>query len=606
MQEKQPYPRTINRYFCFITYVFFCSIYSSFSFSDTVKVGVLATRGSIETHYRWQPTLDWLSKKIPNKSFILSPLTLSQMEDAVKKQRVDYIITNPGQAVQLGRQLPLSWLATLNSRNGNATSGSNYTTGSALVVRQNSAYHSIKSLSGHPLVIVNKNAFGGYLTMRFEVKKRGLNESHYFSNTRELGYPLDALIYQLRDNHIEGAIVPVCLLETMITEGLVDKSKFRVINDIAPRGFACATSTSLYPNWSFAKIGLDGAPLTKKITKALLSLPSDNKAAVTTNALGWTPPVSQLSVDKLYQNLAMHPLQKPWWQEAILWVQQNQQWGWMIFVFIITLTAYHFLLEYRFNCSKQKLEHTLHSLKEKNSMLEHAQRVAIVGELGSSLAHEINQPLATIQHYNHGILLRIKKGEPIHTLIPFLEKIEQQVMRADQIIQRLRKLIDKRITPKSDCDMNDLIFDTLSILDYDIKNKGIEITLQHQYERNTVWGDPVGLQQLLLNLINNATEACLQSNQSSHQVNITTQHIAQNLIITIKDNGMGLENDDPLLSKPFLTTKKNGLGLGLAICRNVIEEHNGSLSLTSSHPAGCEATITLPLTIDSSRKEKDA
>ncbi|HEY7866772.1 MAG TPA: PhnD/SsuA/transferrin family substrate-binding protein [Psychromonas sp.] len=566
---------------------------------QTVDVGILATRGEAEAHHRWQPTMDWLSEQIPHTTFVLYPFTLNQMEKAVENQTVDFVITNPGQAVQLGRQFSLSWLATLNRANGNKQSGTTHAIGSAFIVRYDSLYQSIESLSGQPLAAVNEHAFGGYLTMRFEINQLGLNQSQYFSNTQFIGFPLDALLYQLRDKHIEGAIVPVCLLERMDKEGLIEKARFRVIRNMAPPGFSCATSTPLYPNWSFANTGRKDDHLAKPIARALLSLPSSHPASVAANSLGWTSPVSQLSVDKLYQSLDIHPLQKPWWNEAISWLKRNQQWGWMLFILVIVLNGYHFLLEYRFSRSKRELENTLHSLKEKNTMLEHAQRVAIVGELGSSLAHEINQPLAAIRNYSQGGLLRLKKGQPAQDLVPVLEKIELQVVRADKIIQRLRALINKRAIAKSDCDIKSIISDTLSLLDYDFKKKNIQLIQCHEKDKYLLWGDPVGLQQVLLNVLNNAAEACLQGAvQEGHQIHIDTKMDGQNLIIIIRDNGVGLTAHYQTLSKVFFTTKENGLGLGLAICRDVVEDHNGSFLLESSSPQGCQVTVSLPIKCD--------
>ena len=232
-------------------------------------------------------------------------------------------------------------------------------------------------------------------------------------------------------------------------------------------------------------------------------------------------------------------------------------------------------------------------------MLEHAQRVAIVGELGSSLAHEINQPLAAIRNYSQGGLLRLKKGQPAQDLVPVLEKIELQVVRADKIIQRLRALINKRAIAKSDCDIKSIISDTLSLLDYDFKKKNIQLIQCHEKDKYLLWGDPVGLQQVLLNVLNNAAEACLQGAvQEGHQIHIDTKMDGQNLIIIIRDNGVGLTAHYQTLSKVFFTTKENGLGLGLAICRDVVEDHNGSFLLESSSPQGCQVTVSLPIKCD--------
>jgi len=560
-----------------------------------VDVGVLATRGVLEAKQRWQPTLIWLQEQIPNSEFRLHPYTLAEMETAVQQQRVDILVTNPGQAVRLGRQYPLSWLATLNSQLGDGT----HVIGSALIVRADSHYQHLVDVSGDKIAAVASNAFGGYLTMLLAVQNQGINPTAFFSDVSFLGFPVDAIIYQLRDGYFDAAVVPVCQLESMLEEGLIVESAFRVLNNISPSDFTCAVSTRLYPNWSIAKTTAISATLAKKITRALFALPANHPASIAAHSTGWIPPISQLSVDQLYRDLDIHPLQRPLWQEAVVWIKKNQQWAWVVFLFVLLLSVYHLILEYRFSRSERVLKATLNRLKEKNAMLEHAQRVAIVGELGSSLAHEINQPLTAILNYSQGGLLRIKKGAATTDIVPVLEKIQQQVKRADDIVQRLRTLINKRTVAKSSCDIETLISDTLELVEYDFHQKNI--TVNRVCLGNTVIlnADIVGLQQALLNILNNAADACLMRKlpQSiDNEIKIKSQYTADKLTLTLTDNGVGLTAANAELQNAFFTTKKDGLGLGLAICRDVIDAHHGQFTLTPADPVGCCVTITLPLT----------
>jgi len=413
-----------------------------------------------------------------------------------------------------------------------------------------------------------------------------------------LGFPVDAIIYQLRDGYVDAAVVPVCQLESMLEEGLIQQGVFRVLDDISPDNFACALSTQLYPNWSIAKTSSISATLAKKITRALLALPSDHVASIAAYSTGWTPPISQLSVDQLYRDLDMHPLQRPWWLEAAVWIKKNQQWAWVVFLFVLLLSVYHFILEYRFSRSERKLTATLNRLKEKNAMLEHAQRVAIVGELGSSLAHEINQPLAAILNYSQGGLLRINKGADANEITPALEKIQQQVKRADGIVQRLRTLINKRAVAKSRCDVQVLLTGTLELLEYDFQQKNITVSQSCVGNAVEIEADVVGLQQVLLNVLNNAADACLMRDPAvpiNNQISIECHYSDDKLILTVTDNGIGLTASNTELQNVFFTTKKEGLGLGLAICRDVIEAHHGQFALVAADPIGCRVSIQLPL-----------
>lgn len=576
---------------------------------QTIEVGVLAIRGKLAAQQRWQPTMDWLSERIPGKHFVLKPFNLEEMAEAVKKVEVDFVITNPGQAVRLGRQYDLSWMATMTSHNYDDQSvSSTRSIGSALVVRRMSPYISFEQLSGKPIAAVSENAFGGYLTMRYQVVQEGLNPNHFFSNTHFLGFPIDASLYQLREGHIEAAVVPACLVENMISEGLLVAEQYRVIGNQAPEGFRCQVSTPLYSNWSFAKTERASSSLAKQMSQVLFAMPKSSAPAIAANASGWTSPTSLLPIDKLYQQLDMHPLQQPWWKEALIWLKYNQQWAWAFFLLVVFLNAYHFWLEYKFSRSKKQLEATLNKLKSKSEQLEHSQRIAVVGELGSSLAHEINQPLAAIRNYSEGGLLRISKNKPITDIEPVFEKIQSQVDRADALIQRLRNMIKKRSAEKSKADIEQLLTDTIELLQFRLEQHQITIERYVVGRPIEVYIDPVGLQQVIVNLINNATDACNAQQQRAMSdidnknaepatIKVITEYQADKMMLSVIDNGTGLDFTEHQVTQAFVSSKENGLGLGLAICQDVIEDHSGKMTITSLTPHGCHVVVTLPFSL---------
>lgn len=586
-------------------WIVFSSLVASFSYAEQhvqaadatkpqVDVGVLAIRGHFYAEQRWLPTLHWLNTQIPDVHFVLHPLDLNGMTDAVENRTMDFVLTNPGQAVRLGRQYALSWIATLTSR---TPERANAGIGSALIVRSDSPYTTLQELVGLPIAAVSEHAFGGYLTMRHEVMAQGLDPNDFFADVRFLGFPIDVNLYQLREHNVEAAVVPVCLMEEMVQEGLLEPGQFRVINQLDAPQINCAVSTPLYPNWSFAKTERGKDELAKKISRALLAMPADSPAAIAAKASGWTSPTSLLAIDKLYQAMDLHPLQQPWWKEAIRWLRAHQAWAWTLFVFVIVLNGYHFWLEYRFSKSKSALQNTLLLLKEKSEMLEHSQRIAIVGELGSSLAHEINQPLAAIRNYSEGGLLRLSKNRSSEDIVLVLEKIQAQVDRADAIVNRLRTLIKRRSTAISQCDVESLISDTLELLHFRSNKLGIEIVRSQEGQHQRVDVDPVGIQQALVNILNNAIDAC-QLYASQHpngfvgKVAVHTDYQTHKLSIRIIDNGTGLKHSNP--TQAFVSTKQEGLGLGLAICRDVLEMHNGNMTIQSISPHGCAVELSLP------------
>ncbi|QWL09326.1 PhnD/SsuA/transferrin family substrate-binding protein [Shewanella algae] len=556
-----------------------------------VDIGVLATRGYSDSINRWQPTMNWLEQQIPGYYFRLHPLTLEQLSQAVAAQELDFVITNPGQSVLLARQYSLSWLATLKSR---LNAGEPMQVGSALVVRSESSLQHLQDLRHKRLGIVSTQAFGGYLTLVYEARLKQIDLPSYVAEIQSLGFPLDNLLYRLRDGSIDAAVVPVCQLEQMAAEGLIDAGHYRVLDNQAPAGFACEVSTRLYPNWSMAKTSRAGQGLAKQLTLALLALPEDSEAAKMSGSLGWTTAVSQLAIDKLLKDLDLHPLQAPWWQRALQWLKAHSHWGWSLLALLVVLNGYHFWLEYSFSRRGRELAKAQRQLSENLSLLEHAQRAAVAGELGASLAHELNQPLAAIGNYCHGASVRLQQGQ-LDKLPLALEQIQAEVGRAHGIIQRLRGLLKKRPPQKQLQPFSPLLSETLTLLGHELEKQAIRVDWQIVGEESPMQLDTVAMQQLLLNLLKNAIEALAEEPKAERIIALRLDYQSQpgKLLLEVQDNGPGLKQDGKSLMQAFTSTKKDGLGLGLVICREIAESHGGSISLLQPPEGGCLVTVVL-------------
>lgn len=556
-----------------------------------VDIGVLATRGYSDSINRWQPTMNWLEQQIPGYYFRLHPLTLEQLSQAVAAQELDFVITNPGQSVLLARQYSLSWLATLKSR---LNAGEPMQVGSALVVRSESSLQHLQDLRHKRLGIVSTQAFGGYLTLVYEARLKQIDLPSYVAEIQSLGFPLDNLLYRLRDGSIDAAVVPVCQLEQMAAEGLIDAGHYRVLDNQAPAGFACEVSTRLYPNWSMAKTSRAGQGLAKQLTLALLALPEDSEAAKMSGSLGWTTAVSQLAIDKLLKDLDLHPLQAPWWQRALQWLKAHSHWGWSLLALLVLLNGYHFWLEYSFSRRGRELAKAQRQLSENLSLLEHAQRAAVAGELGASLAHELNQPLAAIGNYCHGASVRLQQGQ-LDKLPLALEQIQAEVGRAHGIIQRLRGLLKKRPPQKQLQPFSPLLSETLTLLGHELEKQAIRVDWQIVGEEIPMQLDTVAMQQLLLNLLKNAIEALAEEPKAERIIALRLDYQSQpgKLLLEVQDNGPGLKQDGKSLMQAFTSTKPDGLGLGLVICREIAESHGGSISLLQPPEGGCLVTVVL-------------
>ena len=572
---------------------------SALARSEPVRIGVLATRGPALARAQWQPLMAWLDERVPARRFALVPLELDALAEAVAQSRLDFVITNPGQSVSLARQYPLAWLATLKSPAG----GDNLAIGAALVVRAHAPYLHWQDLEGQPVAAVSENAFGGYLAYRFEADMQGIRLERFFSAVRFTGFPLDRLIEQLAAGDVAAAIVPVCQLERMVREGKVAASDFRVLDNQAPAGFGCQSSTRLYPNWAFAQTEQASPALALAVTRALFDLPAHSEAAMAADSAGWTVPTSQLAIDRLLKALDRHPLQGPWWQSAWHWLRQHQQWGWGALALVLLLGGHHLLLQRLFNRSQRRLLATRQQLEEKGRQLEQARRLAELGELGANVAHEINQPLTAIANYSQGALLRLARQGQDPSQEPLRQALEQiglQVQRITQTVNRLRSRLHKRPRQAEPTDLVALVEGLQPLLGQMLTPLGVVFTLRWLGQPRLLPLDGTGVEQLLMNLIKNGAESAARTDGPAAQraepgrVELLVSFEAELLVLEIRDNGPGLRMPEAWLQQAFHSDKDDGMGLGLAICRDVVECHRGQFSLENLSPHGCLARVTLP------------
>ncbi|WP_224366925.1 ATP-binding protein [Hyalangium versicolor] len=209
----------------------------------------------------------------------------------------------------------------------------------------------------------------------------------------------------------------------------------------------------------------------------------------------------------------------------------------------------------------------------------HMERVSAVGELGTSIAHELNQPLAAILT-NAEMAQRLLDRTPMD--IPLLREMLQDIVsdnkRAGEIIRHMRALLKKGEVTFERHDFNELVRQVIRLISNDVQLRGVFLLLQLSTSPLPVMGDGVQLQQVVLNLIVNALDAVGACAPGERHVWVSTRPVADRVELTVEDTGVGL--DDEALSRifePFFTTKPQGLGMGLSISRSILEMHQGRL-----------------------------
>ena len=217
-------------------------------------------------------------------------------------------------------------------------------------------------------------------------------------------------------------------------------------------------------------------------------------------------------------------------------------------------------------------------LVQHRNELSHLSRITTVSELSSSLAHELNQPLASILT-NAQAAQRLLAQEPpdVAETVEILADIVSEDERAGEVIRRLRALLKPGQTQQLPLSVNEVIEDVLHITSSDLIGRGISVRAALSISVPQVLGDRIQLQQVLLNLILNAGDAVAGKMPGDRHLTIATTYKDGLVRISVSDNGCGLPPEAERIFQPFYTTKKDGLGLGLAICRSIATAHKGRL-----------------------------
>jgi signal transduction histidine kinase len=235
--------------------------------------------------------------------------------------------------------------------------------------------------------------------------------------------------------------------------------------------------------------------------------------------------------------------------------------------------------------------------RQRMAELAHVNRYSMAGELTTSIAHELNQPLGSILVNTETAALMLESPSlDVSELKEILSDIRRDDQRAGEVIRRLRSLLKRAPFEAKEIDLNDAVAETLDLVSGLVHAQEVTLDSVLVPEILQVKGDRIQLQQVLLNLIVNAADAMVHLDTSQRKIVVRTAHNSDSAEIEIADNGPGIPPERlNEVFEPFFTTKSNGMGMGLSIARTIIEVHGGEISVENQAGRGALFRIRLPL-----------
>ena len=241
---------------------------------------------------------------------------------------------------------------------------------------------------------------------------------------------------------------------------------------------------------------------------------------------------------------------------------------------------------------QKRAEHRARSLQEE---LAHAGRVMALGTLTGSLAHEINQPLAAITTNAHTALVMLEASQPdITEVSSALSDIMSDTRRIDDVLRHLRSMLRKERREYDPVDVNSLVTEVVALVHSDVVRRQISLDVTLAPDLMRVYGDRIQLQQVVLNLLMNACEAVRSVDVTRRHVKVATAAEDGRVVVAVSDRGIGFPGEQiDRMFEPFFTTTTDGMGLGLSICRTIIDAHGGRISARRNPEDGLTCWFSL-------------
>lgn len=453
-------------------------------------------------------------------------------------------------------------LTVINSR----TPDPNQANGGVIVVRSDREdINCLADLKGKTVAVSSTKAFAGFLAVMGEIQSEGLNPNRLFKSVTATHKPMTELVKQ-------------------------------VVNEKKDENFYCKHSTRLYPGWILSAQPTLESKTLRKIMEALLQLPPGKE-----EGSYWTVATDYDQMNLLLERMEVRYLE----DRTIGWILRYYRWYFIIgcgllLLFILNWAYLAFAVRRKTAQLHRKIEENREYERENRKIterIEALEKAKSIGIISAMVAHELKQPLGAINNYSEAILRQLKRGKkPAEEILTeAFSEIKSESQRASDIVEFVRNIGRKEPRERKCFDLEAAVSRTIRLMKR-LGRLNSKCTLSGA-KNVLVFADPLNVDLVLMNLLKNAEEAV--RNQSNAEIKVEIKNAGADALVIIDDNGPKM-SDEQFASLRNLgqSSKKDGLGLGLAIVRELLEANGGSLKLVRIPAGGLRCIASLPIALE--------
>ena len=530
-----------------------------------------------------------LENLLGEENIVFETLPVEILSERVKQGAFDMTLTSAGAFRRMAIEgSGVRDLATAASRR---VPNPNFAEGSVFFVRNDSPIQTIEDLRGKSVAANHEKGFSGWQTALGELARRGLNPQHFFSRADFTNHDMAEVIRRVEDGRNDAGVVRTCFMEAMN----LTLSRFRILGARDDGSIDCVHSTDLYPNWVIAAAPSLSPDLSRKIAAALFSMPPIG------DDVRWSIATDFRGVDNLFRTLKIGPYE----YLATFSFKRFTAHYWPGFAIALTLLIALVLHSVTVGTLVRRRTRELEaSLKRENELSQETvaaqnrflalQKVGIVGQMSSIIAHELRQPLAAISMQAFGLMRRFENGTVTRdAALTALDKISHQTDRAGAIVDQVRAYAkgDRRRAP---LEINRTVSDAVAEARKSFRNLGVPMEYTPSPTPIYTTANPLEIELIVINLLKNAAEA-VKISGTVGVVRCRITGFPGSPAIEIENPGRRFTDAewDSLLADSLVTSKRKGLGLGLSIVRSLTDDLGGRLTFTRPASGGLIVTVTL-------------